>query len=137
MRAPHPPASFSFVSFVSEAIEPANKAIRLRIVSAITVIATAAISFLGLQEVAFFGFPDGHITDYERAVKPVLNVSYYSLAALALYFLSVTIFSGIRKKHPKVFTTALVMVALLFLVVTVGVPLYFGHYLALDNGVGG
>ncbi|MBS1956902.1 MAG: hypothetical protein JST89_22125 [Cyanobacteria bacterium SZAS-4] len=122
---------------MSEPIESASKSIRLRIVSAITLIATAAISFLGLQEVALFGFPDGHITDYERAAEPVLNVSFYLLAVLALYFLSVTIFSGIRKNHPKVFATALAMVALLVLVVTVGVPLYFGRYLALDNGVGG
>ncbi len=92
------------------------------------------ISFFGLQEVAFFGFPDGHITDYQRAARPALNVSYYLLAVLGLFFFIVTIVGGVRKKLLPVFGVASVVLLLILLVVKVGVPMYFG---SLDNGVGG
>ncbi len=120
-----------------EPIEPASKLVALKIVSAIFAIAASSISYLGLQEVAFFGFPDGHITDYQRVAAPALNFHYYLLAGLGIFFFIVTITGGIQKKFVRIFVTASIIFVLILLVAKVGIPLYFGSYLALDNGVGG
>lgn len=118
---------------MSEAIEPFSKVVALKVASAILAIVASAISFLGLQEVSFFGFPDGHITDYERAAKPVLLAHYYLLAGLGLFF-SISTVVNLQKKFVGVFMIASVLTLFVILVAKFGVPLYFG---SLDNGVGG
>lgn len=100
-------------------------------------IAAAWSSYLGFQDVALFGFPDGHITDYQRASAPVLAALSAALIPLALYFLAVTMNSALFSKTKRWYFFAAVTVILIQYVIDPGVPWYFGTHLALDNGVGG
>ena len=92
---------------------------------------------LTFNEVALAGFPDGHVTDYDKAANAPLSDISYLEAAFALLFLllaAVPIKARRRAVGLLVCLTALVLVGV---VAQVGVPWYFGTHLGLDNGIGG
>lgn len=86
-------------------------------------------------EVSNFGFPDGHVTEFQKAVATPLTTLSWALASISL-LLIFTSFSRSKASSigvPFLFT-ALVVVFFTTLFV---VPWYFGSYLGLDNGMGG
>ena len=83
------------------------------------------------------GFPDGHLTDYDKAVdapKQILKWVEFGFVPLLLVLAFSPI--GTRKRAVGLLAalTVLVLVAILQLVC---VPWYFGSHLGLDNGIGG
>jgi membrane-associated PAP2 superfamily phosphatase len=89
------------------------------------------------NEVALAGFPDGHLTDYDKAANGPLGVFGYSEAGFGLLFLTLG-FSPIKPRWRAVGLIAcLVAFVLVAVVAQFGVPWYFGNHLGLDNGIGG
>ena len=103
----------------------------------VAAIAALLLGYLAAWDLYLTGFPDGHLTDYDKAVdapKQILKWVEFGFVPLFL----VLAFSPIRTRKRAVglpaALTALVLVAILQLVC---VPWYFGSHLGLDNGIGG
>jgi hypothetical protein len=89
------------------------------------------------MEVHMFGFPDGYITDYERAVAAPLTVLAWTEAGLGLLFVTLAVVPiGARLRLIAAAITALAFV-LLAVAAEMWLPWYFGIHLGLDNGIGG
>lgn len=79
------------------------------------------------------GFPDGHLTEFERAMKPLFMG--YSIAALLFGIL----FFGLARFSSKTFstTTFYVSIVLFVFLVLVSIVLYVYFNANLDHGAGG
>jgi hypothetical protein len=87
--------------------------------------------------VTMIGFPDGHVTDYGKAIHAPLELLAWAEAGLGLLFLALAvapICHRIRAVGLLAIVVALVGAAS---IVQLGVPWYFGTHLGLDNGIGG
>jgi hypothetical protein len=100
-------------------------------------IAAVGLAYLAVWDLYLTGFPDGHLTDYDKAVDAPKHVLMWVEVGFVPLFL-VLAFSPIRTRKRAVgllaALTVLVLVAILQLVC---VPWYFGSHLGLDNGIGG
>jgi hypothetical protein len=109
---------------------------------AIVACVVAAIAALGLHVLASWdlyltGFPDGHLTDYDKAADaPKRILTWVELGFVPLFLVLAFSPIGTRKRAVGLLAglTALVLVVVVQLV---GVPWYFGSHLGLDNGIGG
>jgi hypothetical protein len=102
----------------------------------------AAIAALGLHVLAswdlyLIGFPDGHLTDYDKAAEaPKRILMWVELGFVPLFL--VVAFSPIgTRKRAVGLLAGLTPLVLVVVVQLVGVPWYFGSHLGLDNGIGG
>ena len=103
----------------------------------ICAIAAFGLAFWIYMDVAMFGFPDGYVTDYQRAADTPLTIIEWASVAFGLVFLALAI-SPIRARTRTIASlAALIAVALLATAAWVGVPWYYGTHLGLDNGIGG
>jgi len=108
-----------------------------RISSALCAIGAVLFFLTTSQEVAFFGFPDSHITDYEKAVAGPLTILSWVSLALSPYF-AVTAAAGHKlKTRPVIFVGVVVLFIAVVAIAIFAVPWYFGSCLNLDNGIGG
>jgi peptidoglycan/LPS O-acetylase OafA/YrhL len=108
-----------------------------RIACVVCAIAALWLAFMTYNDVALAGFPDGHVTDYDKAADPPLGILSYVQAGFGLLFL-VLAFSPIKaRRRAAGLLVALIAFVLVALVGQVGVPWYFGTHLRLDNGIGG
>jgi hypothetical protein len=84
-----------------------------------------------------FGFPDGHLTDYERAAQPYLLS--FAITQLLLGIVSFWLISRPtqpkQKKLQQIFLG--VSLGLTVLVVYVAIPWYYQTHLGLNHGQGG
>ena len=109
---------------------------------AIVACVIAAIAALGLHVLAAWdlyltGFPDGHLTDYDKAVEAPKRILMWAEFGFVPLFL-VLAFSPIGTRARGVgLLAALTALILIVVVQLVGVPWYFGTHLGLDNGIGG
>ena len=101
-----------------------------------------AISALGLTLLAagdlyLTGFPDSHLTDYDKAVEVPKRILMWAEFGFVPLFL-VLGFSPIGARARAIGLLAASTTGVLVAVVQlIGVPWYFGTYLGLDNGIGG
>src|ERR1700761_6321326 len=103
----------------------------------VAALAALGLAFMTLMEVSMYGFPDGHVTDYERAVDAPLTILAWVEAGFGLLFAALA-FSPIGTRARAIgLLIALIAFALVAMVAQVGVPWYFGTHLGLDNGIGG
>jgi hypothetical protein len=109
---------------------------------AIVACVIAAVAALGLHVLASWdlyltGFPDGHLTDYDKAVEaPKRILMWVELGFVPLFL--VLAFSPIGTRARGIgLLAALTALILVVVVQLVGVPWYFGTRLGLDNGIGG
>ena len=102
----------------------------------------AALAALGLTLLAAWGlyltgFPDSHLTDYDKAVetpKRILMWVEFGFVPLFLVLAFSPIGTRMRAIGLLAASTAVVLVAGVQLL---GVPWYFITHLGLDNGIGG
>jgi hypothetical protein len=95
------------------------------------------LAFLTSSAVMMAGFPDGHLTDYDKAADAPLQAFGYTEAGFGLAFLALA-FSPVKPRWRAVGLLAcLIAFALVAAAAHVGVPWYFGTHLGLDNGIGG
>jgi hypothetical protein len=82
-------------------------------------------------------FPDGHVTDYEKAADAPLTILGWVESGFALLFLALA-FSPIGTRARAVgLLVALIVFVLVTVLAQAGVPWFFGTHLGLDNGIGG
>lgn len=100
-------------------------------------IAALGLAFMTVMDVSMDGFPDGHVTDYKKAVDAPLTILAWVEAGFGLLFLAFA-FSPISTRARAVgMLVALIAFVLVAIIVQIGVPWYFGTHLGLDNGIGG
>ena len=107
------------------------------VVCVVAAVASLLSSYLASWDLYLTGFPDGHLTDYDKAVdvpERVLMWAELGLVPLCLVLAFSPI--GIRKRAVGLLV-ALTVLGLVVVVQLVGVPWYFGSHLGLDNGIGG
>jgi hypothetical protein len=108
-----------------------------RIAGVVGAIAALWLAFMTFNEVALAGFPDGDVTDYDKAADGPLGVFSYVEAGFGLLFL-VLAFSPIKaRRRAAGLLVCLIALVLVAVVVQIGIPWYFGTHLGLDNGIGG
>jgi hypothetical protein len=95
------------------------------------------LAFMTFNELYFFGFPDSHVTDYQKAAEPPLRLLGWAEVGLAVVFLALVFPSISTRVRTVVLLVAVIALILVALAVHVGVPWYFGTHLGLDNGIGG
>ncbi|MFZ0227262.1 MAG: hypothetical protein WA622_18175 [Mycobacterium sp.] len=109
---------------------------------AIVACVIAAVAALGLHVLASWdlyltGFPDGHLTDYDKAVDAPKRILMWAELGFVPLFL-VLAFSPIGPRVRGIgLLAALTALVLVVVVQLFGVPWYFGTHLGLDNGIGG
>ena len=109
---------------------------------AIAACVVGAIAALGLALLASWdlyltGFPDSHLTDYDKAVDAPKHILMWAEFGFVPVFLLLA-FSPIGKRARAAgLLAALIAFVLAVVVQLVGVPWYFGSHLGLDNGIGG
>jgi len=100
-------------------------------------VAAFGLSLFTSMDVSMFGFPDGYVTDYQKAAETPLTIVTWVTAGLGLLFLALA-FSPIGSRTRLIgWLAALIALVLVATAAQVGIPWYFGVHLALDNGVGG
>ena len=88
-------------------------------------------------DVSMFGFPDGYITDYQKAAEGPLRVITWVQAGFGLLFLALACPPISSRMRTTACLAALVGVVLVAITGQVAIPWYFGTHLGLDNGIGG
>ena len=100
-------------------------------------IAALGFAYLAVWDLYLTGFPDGHLTDYDKAVDTPKRVLMWVEVGFAPLFL-VLAFARIGTRARAVgLLAALIMFGLVVVAQLVCVPWYFGRHLGLDNGIGG
>lgn len=100
-------------------------------------VAALGLSVLTYMDVSMFGFPDGYVTDYQKAASAPLRTIMWLEAGLGLVFL-ILAFSPISTKARLLgWLAALAGLVLVAAAAHKGIPWYFGTHLGLDNGIGG
>lgn len=100
-------------------------------------IVALGLAYLAIWDLYLTGFPDSHLTDYDKAVETPKRVLMWVEVAFAPLFL-VLAFSPIGTQARAVgLFAALTALVLVVIVQLVGLPWYFVTHLHLDNGIGG
>jgi hypothetical protein len=100
-------------------------------------IAALGLGVMASMDICLTGFPDSHVTEYDKAADAPKRVVVGVEWALVLLFLAlpfVPVGTGARAIGLLVALVTLVLVAT---VQWIGIPWYFMTHLGLDNGVGG
>ena len=112
---------------------------RIALGIACVVCAAAAlwVASMAAWDIYLIGFPDSHLTDYDKASetpKRILNWVQYGFVLLFLVLAFLPISTRARVAGLLVAVLALVLVTV---VQQIGIPWYFLTHLRLDNGIGG
>lgn len=96
-----------------------------------------ALSLIGFTNLIWAGFPDGHLTEYERATYTLQTIFLWMYLVPGLYFLRLAI-PGLTLRT-KVVRFLITLAALILLIISteIALPWYFVDYLGLNNGRGG
>lgn len=112
---------------------------RALVVTACVICAAAAfgLSLWTYMNVSMFGFPDGYVTDYQKAAGPPLTIIIWVAAFFGLLFLALAFWPIGPRTRLIGWLAALIAFALVATAAQVGVPWFFGTHLGLDDGIGG
>ena len=108
-----------------------------KVACVVAAIVALFISYLAAGDLYLAGFPDGHLTDYDKAVDaPKRILMWVEFGFVPLFLVLAFVRMGARARAIGLFAT-LIALALVVLIQQVGLPWYFGSHLGLDNGIGG
>lgn len=107
------------------------------IACAVCGIAAFGLSLMTYMDVSLYGFPDGHLTDYQKAAAPPLRVGTWASAGLCLVFLALAFTPISTRARTISMLGSLIGLVLVAMAAKIGIPWYFGTHLGLDNGFGG
>jgi hypothetical protein len=108
-----------------------------RVASVVAAIAALFLSFQAAGDLYLTGFPDGHLTDYDKAVDTPKRILMWVEVGFIPLFLVLAFFRTGTRARAVGLLAALTVFALVVAIQLVGVPWYFGSHLGLDNGIGG
>jgi len=100
-------------------------------------IAALFLSYLAAGDLYLTGFPDGHLTDYDKAVDAPKHILMWVELGFVAVFLVLGFVRLSARARAVGLLAALTVFVLVVVVHLVGVPWYFGNHLGLDNGIGG
>ena len=109
----------------------------LMVACAVCGIVALGLAFTTFIDVSMAGFPDGHLTDYDKAVDPPLSILAWVEASFGVVFLAFTCTPIGSRVRGVGLLVALAVFILAATTAHVGLPWYFGTHLGLDNGIGG
>jgi hypothetical protein len=108
-----------------------------RVACVVAAVAALSLSYLAVGDLYLTGFPDGHLTDYDKAVDMPKRILMWVEVGFVPLFL-VLAFSRIANRTRGVgLFAALIALGFVVVVQLVGLPWYFVSHLHLDNGIGG
>lgn len=100
-------------------------------------IAALGSAFLASVDLYLTGFPDSHLTDYDKAAKAPKRILMWVQWGFVLAFLGLA-FAPMRTRARAIrLLTTLVAFVLVAAAQWIGIPWYFMTHLGLDNGIGG
>jgi hypothetical protein len=108
-----------------------------RVACVVAAIAALFISFRAGRDLYLTGFPDGHLTDYDKAVDTPKRILMWVEVGFIPLFLALAVFRIGTRARAVGFLAALTVLTLVAVLQLIGVPWYFGNHLGLDNGIGG
>ena len=114
---------------------PATVGARVFCVAGAVLAAVLALS--AASALSMTGFPDGHLTDYDKAVDvPKHGLMWVEIGFVVVFLVLALLPIGARA---RTIAGVGVLVALVSVAAIhwLGVPWYFGTHLRLDNGIGG
>jgi hypothetical protein len=100
-------------------------------------IAALFVSYRAAEDLYLTGFPDGHLTDYDKAVDTPTHILMWVESGFVAIFLALALFRFGARARVVGLLAAMTVFVLVVVVQLVGVPWYFGSHLGLDNGIGG
>jgi hypothetical protein len=108
-----------------------------RVACVVIAIAALFLSYQAAGDLYLTGFPDGHLTDYDKAVDTPKHVLMWAELGFVVLFLVLGFLRLGARARAVGLLAALTVFVLVVVVQLVGVPWYFGSHLGLDNGIGG
>jgi hypothetical protein len=108
-----------------------------RVACVVIAIAALFLSYQAAGDLYLTGFPDGHLTDYDKAVDTPKHILMWLELGFVALFLVLAFFRISARARAVGLLAALTVFVLVVVVQLVGVPWYFGSHLGLDNGIGG
>jgi hypothetical protein len=109
----------------------------VRFACVVCAIAAMVLAYTTAVDVFMAGFPDGAVTDYDKAVDAPLTILAWLQAGFGVLFLAIAIVSIDARARAIGLLVALIALGLVVILTHSGVPWYFGTHLRLDNGIGG
>jgi hypothetical protein len=108
-----------------------------RVACVVVAFVTLVISYRAAGDLYVTGFPDGHLTDYDKAVDtPKRILMWVELGFVVLFVALALVRTGTRARAVGMLA-ALTVLGVVVVAQLVAIPWYFGTHLGLDNGVGG
>ena len=108
-----------------------------RVACVVSAVAALFLSYQAAGDLYLTGFPDGHLTDYDKAVDLPRHILMWAELGFVAVFLALGFFRLSARARVIGLLAALTVFVLVVVVQLVGVPWYFGSHLGLDNGIGG
>lgn len=100
-------------------------------------VAALGLAFNGATDLSLTGFPDSHLTDYDKAAHTPKQALLWAEFGLAVLFLVLALLPMGTRTRATGLLGALVALVAAAVVQLVCIPWYFGTHLGLDNGIGG
>ncbi len=108
-----------------------------RVACVVIAIAALFLSNRAAGDLYLTGFPDGHLTDYDKAIDTPKHILMWVELGFVALFLVLGLFRIGTRARAVGLLAALTAFVLVVVIQLVGVPWYFGSHLGLDNGIGG
>jgi cell division protein FtsW (lipid II flippase) len=114
-----------------------GRALIARVGSLACAIAALGLVMLASWDIYLTGFPDSHLTDYDKAADAPKRILVWVEWGFVVLFLALASLPIGARKRTVGSLVALVALVLVAIVQWFGIPWYFITHLGLDNGIGG
>jgi hypothetical protein len=109
----------------------------VRVVYAVCAVAALLLAVMAGSDLYFTGFPDSHLTDYDKAAEVSKRVLMWVEWGFVLLFLFLAVSPITARTRTVGLVGSVIALVLVAIVQWVGIPWYFMTHLGLDNGIGG
>ncbi|KAA0103746.1 hypothetical protein [Mycolicibacterium sp. P1-5] len=109
----------------------------VRALCALGAVAALLLAVVAGNDLYFAGFPDSHLTEYDKAAEIPKRVLMWVEWAFVVGFPLLVVSRIAAKTRFAWLFAGLVALALVAIVQWVGLPWYFINHRGLDNGIGG
>lgn len=109
----------------------------MRVACVLCAVAAVLLALIGWNDLYFTGFPDSHLTDYDKAAELPKRVLMRTDWGFALLFLFLAVWPLKLRTRGIGLAVATIALVIVTIVQWVGIPWYFITHLGLDNGIGG
>lgn len=116
---------------------PEERSLLINSITLLLALLSFATGFYIIMELYYAGFPDGHLTEYERATALPLKLLAGGFGFAGLYASFLSFRKRARKSRLAGLLLAALLIVALVLIMTAVVPWYYGTHLGLDTGHGG